>query len=117
MERKRFFSNWYIVMLSLLGLQGAYAAETQEATQAQIEIEIGPDDDDDDYYYEYDEPPQVWIGPGLYYGVWFDDEYEYNRWYRRHYYRGYRRGGYHHDGDHHDDHHGGGHGGGGRHGH
>ena len=99
-------------MLSLLGLHGICAAEGKVADGPQVEIEIGPDDDDYEYY---DEPPEVWIGPGLYYGVWFDDEYEYHRWYRDRYYRRhgyYRHEEYdHHGGDHHD----GGHQGGGHH--
>lgn len=92
-------------------------------------IEFGPflyyDDDDDDLYddnFYQDSGVNVWIGPGLYYGFWFDNEYQYRRWARDNYYyrhggRGWNRGGHHH-GDHgrhggHRGSHGGGHGGGG----
>lgn len=74
--------NWYLVIVSLIGLHGVYAGDEQIFAQAQVEIEVGPDDDD---YYDDDESPQVWIGPGLYYGVWFDHEHDYNDWCRRNY--------------------------------
>lgn len=74
---------------------------------------------------EYIENEQIWIGPGLYYGIWFDNEEDYGEWQRNHGYEGRgerrrdRRGDRRHDGDHHggDHHHegGGGHGGGGGH--
>jgi hypothetical protein len=100
--------NWYLVIVFLIGsLYDVDATDTEVAQPAQIEIEIGPDDDDEDYY-EDDDGPEVWIGPGLYYGVWFDDEYEYHRWYRDRYYHRY----HHDDGHDHHDHergHGGGH--------
>lgn len=68
-----------------------------------VDIDVGEDDDDD--YYEQD----IWIGPGLYYGVWFNNEWDYNDWYGHH--------GHHHGHHGHHDHHGGGHhhGGGGHH--
>lgn len=56
---------------------------------------------DDGYYYYYDQPPTVWIGPGNYYGVYFNDQYAYYRWYGRRYghryygHHGYRRHGHH----------------------
>jgi len=59
-----------------------------------VEVEAGDEEPDQ---------PIIWVGPGWYYGVWFDDEYAYNDWY-----------GHHHGHDHHHDHHhGGGHHGGG----
>lgn len=31
---------------------------------------------------EYIEEPALWIGPGLYYGIWFDNEEDYGEWQR-----------------------------------
>lgn len=44
-----------------------------------------------DVVIEFDEgyTQMPWNGPGLYYSIWFSDEYQYNRWCRRHYRRGY----------------------------
>lgn len=60
-----------------------------------------------------EEPQTLWIGPGWYYGVWFDNEVEYDGWYHDH----RRWDDRHHDGQHRH-HQGGGHhrGGGGHHG-
>ncbi len=66
-----------------------------------VEVEAG----DDDYYDDGDQI--IWIGPGLYYGIWFDNEWDYNDWYGHHHH------GHHHDGHHDGGHHG--HGGGGHH--
>lgn len=83
-----------------------------------VEVEAG-----DDGYYDDDGGPIIWIGPGLYYGIWFDNEWDYNDWYGHHHHgHGHdgHHGGGHHDGGHHGGggggHHGGGHGGGGHHG-
>jgi len=76
-----------------------------------VQIQISPFFDDDDEFYDED-GPIIWIGPGIYYGVWFDNEFEYRQWCRRRYYnRYYYYDDWHHrrywrDGDHH--HHGGG---------
>ncbi len=72
-----------------------------------VEVDEGGDYDDDD-----DDEQVIWVGPGLYYGIWFDNEWDYNDWYGHHYHdhgHGHDHGG----GDHH--HGGGGHGGGGHH--
>ncbi len=79
-----------------------------------IDVEVGPDDGyyyNDGYYYD---DSVIWIGPGVYYGVQFDNEYQFYAWRRHHrrYYRNYRRhhgGGHHHGGGgrHHGGHHGG----------
>lgn len=88
------------------------ASPTKEIAQVGIDVEVGGDD--------YDDDGMLWIGPGWYYGVWFDNEVEYNDWHDHHH--------YHHDHDHHNhhdhhdhglhggDHHGGHHGGHGGHG-
>jgi hypothetical protein len=83
------------------------------ARLADVEVQFGPflyyDDDDDAFLYDEDFYNQtgvnVWIGPGLYYGVWFNNEYDYRYWARRNYY--YRHGwnryhgrGYYRDGRH-----------------
>ncbi len=47
----------------------------------------------------------VWSGPGSYYGVWFDNEWQYNSWrYRNGYYRGYNGWYGHHHGHYHRGH-------------
>lgn len=45
------------------------------------------DEAEDQYFQETNEDNQqtIWIGPGLYYGVWFYSEGEYNDWYQDHY--------------------------------
>ena len=47
----------------------------------QAGVDVGPDAD-----VEVEEEPavQVWVGPGWYYGFWFDNEYEYNDWHNNH---------------------------------
>ncbi len=58
----------------------------------------------------------IWIGPGWYYGQWFEDEDVFYGYQRDHYYHDdhHHDGHDHHNGghDHHDGHHGGDHGGG-----
>lgn len=78
---------------------------TPELAQVGIGVEVEAGNND---YYEDNQ--YIWIGPGLYYGIWFDNEWEYDDWYHYHYH------GRHHDHhDHHDHHHEGHHGGGGHH--
>ncbi len=68
-------------------------------------VQVGVDDgpEDDAYYYDYD-GDGYWEGPGFYYGIWFDNEWEYNDWRRGHSYRNGRYydrrsgGGQHHGG-------------------
>lgn len=88
--------NWFLLFASLIGL---YGVDLHCSQQAQIEIEVGPEDDDydDDYYYDED-GPQIWIGPGLYYGFWFENEYDYHNWCRNNYHN------YRHNHDHNHDH-------------
>ncbi len=75
-----------------------------------VEVEVGVPVDDG--YYE--DTQDVWIGPGFYYGYWFEDEGAYHGWYRNHYH--HRNGHRHSDGRHHDGRGGRHHGGGGHHG-
>jgi hypothetical protein len=44
------------------------------------DVDIGMDVDVGD-----DDEQVIWDGPGLYYTVWFDNEYDYNDWYGHHY--------------------------------
>lgn len=93
-----------------------YSIEAMARTGTVVEVEQS-DDDDEDNDEDYEDVENVWIGPGIYYGFWFDDEDEYHRWYRHDYHHGHgdhhgRGGGGHHGGG--GGHHGGG-GGGRRH--
>lgn len=85
---------------------------------ADIQIEIAPFGEDDYYDDDFDEGEfQIWIGPGFYYGLWFDSPYVYRDYCRRRYYYDRHRGRHHegHHGEHrghrreHRQHHGGGH--------
>jgi len=58
---------------------------------AMVRAGVEIDSDDDGYYY-YDDG--YWQGPGFYYGIWFDNRYEYDDWRRGRYY--YYRDGYYH---------------------
>jgi len=71
-----------------------------------VEIEVGVPTDDE----YYDDTQEVWIGPGFYYGYWFENEGAYHGWYRDHYH--YRKGHRHSDGRGHGGHDGRGRGGG-----
>ncbi len=55
------------IYLILLGLCNTTTADTPPST-----------------VYTEEEPPIVWTGPGWYYGVWFDNEVEYDDWYHHH---------------------------------
>ncbi len=122
--------------LLILGifLTGSYSAcygeETPKETSpeiSQVGIGVEVDAGDDDGYYDDDGEDQIiWIGPGLYYGLWFDEEWEYNDWWGNngwghgHHGHGHGHGhdhghggGHHHGGGHGGGHHGGGHHGGG----
>jgi hypothetical protein len=81
--------------------------DSEEVAGVGVGVEVDVDDDG------YDQQI-IWIGPGYYYGVWFDSYYEYNDWYGRHYHHGHhghghrghrggRHGGHHrgHGGGHH----------------
>ncbi|MGH7889943.1 MAG: hypothetical protein ACRENF_05265, partial [Thermodesulfobacteriota bacterium] len=62
---------------------------SEEVADVGVEVDVGEPYDEDDEY--------IWIGPGWYYGVWFDNEVEFDDWHHDHH-------------DHHGDHHhGGGH--------
>lgn len=102
--------KYYLLLLSCL-CSFDLGAKNHASRLADVEVQFGPfmyyDDDDDDFLYDDDFYNQtgvnVWIGPGLYYGVWFDSEYQYRYWARRNYYysrgwRNYRRGYYHNHG-------------------
>ncbi len=43
--------------------------------------------DNEDQSVEYVQRP-VWVGPGLYYGIWFNNEEDYNTWHDDHYNNG-----------------------------
>ncbi len=69
------------------------------ASQSQV-ITVDDDDDNDDQgYYDdgYYNDGVVWVGPGYYYGTWFNSENDFNGWRRNYYWRGggraYRGGG------------------------
>lgn len=123
--------KYLIIAFSIL-LASDLSAASPAGRLADVEVQFWPflyyDDDDDDFLYDdnfYNQTGvNVWIGPGLYYGVWFDDEYQYRYWARRNYY--YKHGWNHYHGRygvdrrHHGDgkhHGGGGHGGSRRHSH
>ncbi|MBS3904950.1 MAG: hypothetical protein KGZ39_06460 [Simkania sp.] len=59
-------------------------------------------DQDDDTTVE--ENTVIWVGPGLYNGIWFDNEDDFDDWHRNHYYDGHEH--YHYDGHHGDHDHG-----------
>ena len=42
-------------------------------------------EEDAPYPTENDQDAVIWIGPGIYYGLWFGSEFEYNDWYDHHY--------------------------------
>jgi hypothetical protein len=65
--------------------------------------------------YIEEEAPAIWIGPGLYYGIWFDNEEDYGDWQRNYWHDHHDH--YHDDrgGGHYDHRDGGGHHGGGGH--
>lgn len=96
--------NYYLLMAFI----GIYTLSPLDAgsRNTAVQVEVSPDQEyPDDEYYDDDDEDVVWVGPGWYYGVWFDTEFDYDDW---------RHG--HHHGDHgHGGHggHGGGHGGGG----
>jgi len=72
-----------------------YTASIPLQAQIGVEVDVGDDDDEDEQV--------IWIGPGWYYGVWFDNEVDYDGWYRDHghdYHHGHHRGGYHSEGPH-----------------
>jgi hypothetical protein len=93
-----------LFILTIMGLMGSIT--NLEAGNPRVEVEVGPGP----AYYEDD---VIWVGPGYYYGFWFNNEFQYRSWYRGH--RHYHHGGRHHGGHHGGGHHGGGHHGGHRH--
>lgn len=88
----------------VLGLAALALGNLSANGRAGVDVQVGPDDGyyDDGYYDGGGAGVGIWVGPGYYNGVWFDDE----DGYRNHHGDG------HHDGG--DGHHGGG-GGGGHH--
>ena len=91
--------------LDIYAEEKAQNSTSKEIAQWGVGIEV-----DDGYSYEDDDTDvEVWVGPGWYNGIWFDNEVEFDDWHHHHH--------DHHDHhDHHGDHHGGGHHGGGHHG-
>ncbi len=92
----------YFVLMAFLGIY--MLAPLNAGSRGGVEVEVSPDDD---YYYD-DGEDVVWIGPGWYYGVWFDTEYDYYGWRDGHRHGGGHRG---HGGHGGERRHGGGHGG------
>jgi len=68
----------------------------------------GDAEQDDNAYQVAPNQTVIWIGPGWYYGFWFDTQAAFFTWQRYHYYRGHRHGNFHH---HHGRNHGSRHGG------
>ena len=82
----------YIFLLSFL-FGSILVAQTQPTEIAQYE------DDEDGYYDDgYYDDGITWIGPGEYYGVWFNNQDDFNNWRRNYYWRSgrgaFRDGGY-----------------------
>jgi hypothetical protein len=96
------------LILGILLISLCYSEEPSPKEISQVGIGVEIDGGDDDGYYDDDGGPIIWIGPGIYYGIWFDTEWEYNDWYGHHHHG--------HGGGHHDHHDGGHHGSGGHHG-
>lgn len=88
----------YLILAFSVLFASERCTASHTARLADVEVQFGPflyyDDDDDDFLYDdnfYNQTGvNIWIGPGLYYGVWFDNEYQYRYWARRNYY--YRHG-------------------------
>ncbi|HSX37898.1 MAG TPA: hypothetical protein VLE95_03615 [Chlamydiales bacterium] len=99
-----FFLGYVFIALHVLN------APLHAMVRAGVEV----DHDEDDDYYEYD----YWQGPGFYYGIWFDNEWDYDGWHEGHGHHHGREGHHEHGGGGHHEHGGGGHhehGGGGHH--
>ena len=95
----------WILGIVLTSLYSNCYSEEENATAPSNEIAgigVGVDLDgrgnyyytDDGYYYYYNERPTIWIGPGYYYGVYYDDQYAYYRGYGSRYGRYYGNYGY-----------------------
>ncbi|MBS0648817.1 MAG: hypothetical protein JSS10_06310 [Verrucomicrobia bacterium] len=86
----------------------APSSPSKEIAQWGVGLEV-----DEGYYYEDDDDTnvEVWIGPGWYNGIWFDNEVEYDDWHHHHHGHHHDHHGHHDHHDHHGDHHGGHHGG------
>ena|SRR3990167_6284452 len=56
----------------------AFAAENETT---QVDVYVEPDS-----FIEEEETYQDWSGPGWYYGIWFDDKYQYYDWIEYHFY-------------------------------
>lgn len=91
------------ILAMTLSLYGNEANKTEANSEVGIGIgiEVGPDQDgyyDDDGYYE-DGGPEIWVGPGYYGGVWFDDEGSWRDHHRDHDHDGRGRDGGHGGGE------------------
>ena len=79
-----------------------YSIESMVRTSVGVEAQTVDDDEDNDEYGDDGGVTEtIWIGPGWYYGYWFDNEGAYRHWYRGHhhgYYHGHYHGGGHHHG-------------------
>lgn len=85
---KKYVKNYFWITVAFLGLNiGAVSV------YADIEIDDYYDGADD-YYYGGDDVR--WIGPGYYWGIWIDNEDDFNNYHDHH---GHDDDGY-HDGDH-----------------
>lgn len=74
----------YIFLLSFL-FGSILVAQTN-----QTEVVQNEEDDDGDYDDGYYDDGITWIGPGEYYGVWFNTQDDFNGWRRNYYWRGGR---------------------------
>lgn len=95
------------VILATLTLTNLFAGSPRSGVEVNAGVEIESDGNEDD-------TTIIWVGPGWYWGIWFDNEVEFDDYYHHHHYHGHDHD-HHHDGHHHGGgghHHGGGHGGG-----
>ncbi len=77
----------FVCVLTPFSVLKAYSG-----TRSGIEVDTG-----------YDDNRIIWVGPGLYYGIRFENDYDYYNW-RRHHRRSYHHPRHH--GGHHGGHHG-----------
>lgn len=104
----------FLIALSSNILYLASYAEDKASTSPSKEIAqwgVGVEVDEGNYYDDDDTDVEIWIGPGWYNGIWFDNEVEFDDWHHHHHHHGHHgRHGHHDHHDHHDGHHGGHHG-------
>jgi hypothetical protein len=98
LTRRKKMKKYLFITLACAAACGYYsntfAAARAGVGGAGVEVDVTGQPDLSEYYYDQEQEP-VWVGPGYYHGVWFEDETGFHNWHKSHSNQRDRHDGYH----------------------